>query len=284
MCKQRKLLFGLIGGLLAIIAVVVYNKCWKAPKDESKAALASKTESNSPVNQDNTETLVKFQKTDDARLKEKVARILMKNPEIIVEAIQQYNQNQQRAQQEKLDATLMKYRKEIAKESSAVVLGKNDAAIKLVVFLDPNCPHCRPFSQALHKVRESFPNVTVLVRHWAILGPDSEDVVRGLWAIKQQGQDKFNAATKAIASSEERYTLAKLIAWAEKNNLDVAQFKKDADAKTTRAVVEETQKLASELGLEGTPTSLLINKRSVRLVTPTDETSLESILKEANKV
>lgn len=220
---------------------------------------------------------------DDSHLEKKLIDILNKNPDIIVGALQKFNQNQQRAQQEKLEASLTKYQGEISKESNAVVLGEKDAEIKLVVFLDPNCPHCRPFSQALNKVREGFPNVAIYVRHWAILGKDSEDIVKGLWAIKQQGQDKFNAATKAIASSEERYTFAKLLAWVGDHHLNIAKFKEDSESQATKDVMEETKKLATDIGLEGTPTSLLIDKKGIRLVMPTDEKSLESILIEATK-
>lgn len=218
---------------------------------------------------------------DDSHLEKKLIDILNKNPDIIVGALQKFNQNQQRAQQEKLEASLTKYQGEISKESSAIVLGEKDAEVKLVVFLDPNCPHCRPFSQALNKAREGFPNVAIFVRHWAILGKDSEDVSRGLWAIQQQGQDKFNAATKAIASSEERYTFAKLLAWVGDHHLNVAKFKEDSESQATRDIMEETRKLATDIGLEGTPTSLLIDKKGIRLVVPTDEKSLQNILTEA---
>lgn len=219
----------------------------------------------------------------DAQLKQKVTDILNENPEIIVGALQKFNQNQQRASQEKMEAALMKYQGEISKESSAVVLGKKGAEVKLIVFLDPNCPHCRPFSLALNNVHEKFPNVAILVRNWPILGKDSEDVVRGLWAIQQQGQDKFNAATKAIASSEDRYTFEKLLAWVKDHNLDVAKFKEDSESKATREIVEETKKLAADIGLEGTPTSLLTDKKGARLVMPTDEKSLEAVLAGAVK-
>lgn len=222
-------------------------------------------------------------KMDNAQLEQKITDILNKNPEIIISALQKFNQNQQRVQHERMEASLMKYQKEIEKESTAVVLGKKDAGVKLAVFLDPNCPHCRPFSLALNKVREGFPNVGILVRHWPILGKDSEDVVRGLWAIKQQGEDKFHAATKAIASSEDRYTLEKLLSWVQDHNLNVDKFKQDAESQATKLVLDEIRKLASDIGLEGTPTSLLIDKKGVHLVVPTDEKSLEGILTSATK-
>lgn len=220
---------------------------------------------------------------DDSNLAKKINEILTDRPEIIVAALQKFNQTQHRIQQEKLDASLIKYKDEISKDSSAIVLGKKDAEVKLVVFVDPNCPHCRPFSQALTKISPEYPNVAIFVRQWPILGPDSEEVARGLWAIKQQGSDKFNAITKAIAASEDRYTFEKLLLWVTDHKLDVAKFKKDFESQTTKDIVENTKKLALDIGLEGTPTSLLVSKKGIRVVSPTDEKSLQSILTGAAK-
>jgi protein-disulfide isomerase len=216
----------------------------------------------------------------DSQLQEKVTDILTKNPEIIVAALQKFQQNQQRAQQEKFEAQLMKYQTDISKDSSAIVLGKMDAGVKLVVFLDPNCPHCKSFSQALYTIRENFPNVAVLVRHWPFL-ENSEGVARGLWAINLQGSDKFEAAARAIATSKEGYTLPKLLAWVQEHKLDVAKFEKDVNSPATLQVIQETKKLAENVGLEGTPTSLLVDKKGIHHVMPTDEKGLESILKGA---
>lgn len=221
--------------------------------------------------------------TSDSEFEKKLIDAVNRNPQIIVTALQKFTENQERELQEKMEASFMKYKDEISKESSGVLLGKKDAETKLVVFLDPNCPHCRPFTQALHKVRENFPNVAILVRHWPIL-KDSEEVVRGLWAIKQQGLDKYNSICKTIASSpsEERYTYAKLLAWVEDHNLNVKKFKEDSQSKATIDIVDETSKLAKDIGLQGTPTSLLVDKNGVHLVMPTDEKSLESIFKSAS--
>jgi len=220
---------------------------------------------------------------EETQLKKDIKNILSNNPEIIVEALQKYTESQEKAQQAKLEASLIKYQGDISRDTNAAVLGKKDAEVKLVVFLDPNCPHCRPFTQALNKVRENFPNVAVLVRHWPILGKDSEDVVRGLWAIKQQGQDLYISALNAIATSEERYTSEKLLAWVKDHKLNVAKFQQDSTSEPSQTAVEETSKLAKNIGLQGTPTSLLIDKKGVHLVMPNDEKSLKNILEEASK-
>lgn len=220
---------------------------------------------------------------NDTQLEKKIVEIFDKNPQIIIQALQNFQQKQIRAQEDKIKASLMKFKNEITKDTSAIVLGKKDAKVKLVVFLDPNCPHCRPFSMALNKARENHPNLAIFIRHWPILGKDSEDVVRGLWAIKQQGEDKYNSAIKAIAGSEEKFTFAKLLAWVQDHNLNIKKFQEDADSQATKDVVEETRKLANDIGFEGTPTSLLVDNAGIRLVVPTDEKSLDSILKSAGK-
>jgi protein-disulfide isomerase len=263
---KKKLILGLIVSFFTIAVFLIGSSKSELNKTE-------KNHSDSAISEN----------MNDGQLQEKIEGILNKNPHIIVAALQKFNETQQVAHREKLQASLMKYQKEISKESTAIVLGKKNAPIKFVVFLDPNCPHCRPFSLALHKVCEAFPDVAILIRHWPILGSDSEDTVRGLLAIKQQGTDKFNAATKAIASSEERYTSAKLLSWVQEHGLDVEKFKKDSQSPETRALIDETKKLASNMGLEGTPTSLLIDKKGIRLVVPTDEKSLENIFVEATK-
>ena len=217
----------------------------------------------------------------NSEFEKKINDFITNNPEVIVASLQKLNQKQERAQQEKLEAALTQYKGSISKESSGILLGKKDAEVKLVVFIDPNCAHCRLFTQALTKVREGFPNVGVLYRPWAIMGPESNDVARGLWAIKQQGQDKFNAAFSAIANSKEVFTYPKLLSWVEENKLDVSKFKTDSESKTTKEAVDETKKLANDIGLLGTPTSLLIDKNGIRLVVPTDESSLQAILKGA---
>lgn len=266
MAKKKKLILGLFVSLFTIAVFLIGTYTSESNKTEKSPSDGTITEN-----------------VSDGQLQQKIEGILNKNPEIIVAALQKFNETQQVAHREKLQGSLMKYQKEISKESTAVVLGKKNAPVKLIVFLDPNCPHCRPFSLALHKVREAFPDVAILIRHWPILGSDSEDIVRGLLAIKQQGIDKFNAATKTIASSEERYTSAKLLSWVQEHGLSVEKFKKDSESPETRILVDETKKLASNIGLEGTPTSLLIDKKGIRLVVPTDEKSLESIFVEATK-
>lgn len=278
MLKNMKLFVGSLVIALTIPTELLANTVigtYKAPTETPSPEAASSQAT--PISSESSEG------TRDVQFEKKLTDALTNNPDIIVAALQKFNQNQQVASREKLEASLTKYKNEISKDSGAVVLGKKNADVKLIVFVDPNCPHCRPFSQALISAREKFPNLSILIRHWAILGSDSEEVIRGLLAIKLQGENNFKEATKAIATSDGPYTFAKLLEWVKSHKLDATKFKKDAESKQIKLLVNETKKLASDIGLEGTPTSLLVDKNGIRLVVPTDEKSLESILSNASK-
>jgi protein-disulfide isomerase len=288
MKKQKNRLNPFISLLKAVSTVAVFSLPALAEdsgNNKIKMDKGVETESNIPVH-DKKPALnqpASVPPVNDEQFNKKIADFLKNNPKVIVESLQKFSEDQQLAQQQKMQASLASHQKEICANSQAAVLGKPDSPTKLVVFLDPNCPHCRHFEQAINKVRGNFPNVTILLRHWAIMGKDSEELAQGLWAIKMQGINKYDDISRTIAASDEPYTYAKLIAWATAQKLDIQQLEKDAKSDATGKIVAQTHSLAQELGLQGTPTSILIDKKGIRIVMPTDEKSLEAILKESSK-
>jgi protein-disulfide isomerase len=208
-----------------------------------------------------------------------IGSTLKENPEMIVEALQKFTDRQQQEQFKKMQDGLSKNRDRIIDPSSATLLGNSDAETKLVVFLDPNCPHCRRFEQAIDKVKSQYPKVAILMRYWPILGPDSEKIASALWAIKGFGPGKFEEFARIISSKEGPFTYEMFVKLVEEHKLDKGKFEAAVNSAETKTAIGKTDSLARELGLQGTPTSLLVNKEGVRLVMPTDEKSLEIILK-----
>jgi 2-hydroxychromene-2-carboxylate isomerase len=68
--------------------------------------------------------------------------------------------------------------------------------------------------------------------------------------------------------------------WAKELGLDLARFKADAASPTAKARVEEDQRLAAEVGAQGTPT-MFLNCRKVVGALPFD--SLKPIVEEELK-
>lgn len=215
-------------------------------------------------------------------IKAVISQSLKNNPEMIVEALQKFTERQQQEQHQKMQDGFIKNKDRIADPASGILLGKPDAETKLVVFMDPNCPHCRTFEEALHKVRGEHPNVAILLKYWPILGEDSKEVARGILALKDTGKNE--ELSKLVTTTKGPLTYDTLRTWVAKQKINPSKFDQDAKSSAIGESLDKTDALAKELGLQGTPTSLLISKDGVRLVMPTDEKSLDSILRGGVKV
>jgi protein-disulfide isomerase len=215
-------------------------------------------------------------------IKAVIDQTLKTNPEMIVEALQKFTERQQQEQQKKMQDGLAKNRDRIVDPASGILLGKPDAETKLVVFIDPNCPHCRTFEEALHKVRGNHPDVAILLKYWPILGDDSREVARGLLALKDAGKNED--ISKLIAAAKGPFTYDMLRTWVKQQKLNPSKFDQDAKSSAISEHLDKTDGLAKELGLQGTPTSLLVGKNGITLVMPTDEKSLDTILRGGVKV
>src|SRR5918996_2991100 len=74
---------------------------------------------------------------------QRVRDYLLKNPEVIMEALQILQERQRAAQAENLKRTIAERSAEILNDPAAPVGGNPSGDITLVEFFDYNCPYCR---------------------------------------------------------------------------------------------------------------------------------------------
>ncbi len=210
-----------------------------------------------------------------------VKQIIKENPEIVIDAIQGYSEKQQAAHQEKTEKLIADNKAGLLDKEASSIIGNPDGQRKLVVFVDPNCPHCREFEKILHSVTTKFPDLGIYFRHWAILGEDSTEVAKGLVAAQLQG--KFAAISQKVASFDNRLNLETFYKLAQESGLNIDQLKKDMASEKVNKILEQTKDLAEKIGLQGTPTSVLSDQTGLHLISPTDEESLVNSLKGNSK-
>jgi protein-disulfide isomerase len=235
----------------------------------------NKKEENQPI-------AISAPSTPTADLEKAIVKLFEEKPEIIIKAIGAYTEKQQAEQQKKVNEQLVAKKSELLDKSTATILGNPEATTKLIVFVDPNCPHCRGFEEAISQVikDKSLGDVCVYLRQWSILGEPSEETAKGLIAASKQG--KFEEISKVVSSSRERLDGNKITEIAEKQGLDLKKFKEDMASEQTKKILEKNDELAQALGLQGTPSTIVSMKGELKLVNLTDRDGLVALLKEAN--
>ncbi|NGO55163.1 DsbA family protein [Mesorhizobium camelthorni] len=177
---------------------------------------------------------------------------LLQNPEVFVEALQKFEQNQQAAEANELETILAEHSDEIFNDPTAPVGGNSEGDVTLVEFFDYNCPYCRKAAPQIQQAVSDDPGLKLVFKEWPILGPGSEFAARAALASQRQGKyEAFHHGMMAFAGAiNERSTMT----IAEQVGLDLEQLKRDLEDLAFVAAIERNRALANDLRITGTPT------------------------------
>jgi predicted DsbA family dithiol-disulfide isomerase len=153
-------------------------------------------------------------------------------------------------------------------------LGKPDAAVKLVVFSDFQCPGCARFSgELLDLARHYGERLQIVFKHYPLgaacnptlkrdLHPSACKAARAAEAARRQG--RFWEFHNALFASRRDFSLDEI---ARKLRLDVARFDADRQAAGVSDKVRSDVELGIRLGLDATPAVFLNGRRIHELET-----------------
>lgn len=175
---------------------------------------------------------------------------LLKNPAIIREAMRVLQTQEEAEKQARAALALKQYRSELVLDAHSPVGGNPKGDITVVNFFDYNCGYCKRVALTVSAVLKSDPNVRVVYKEFAILGPQSILAARAALAAKRQG--KYHEFHGALMSTE-RANANSVAAIARDLALDYAKLVKDMEDPAIDEQLERTYRLATAIGINGTP-------------------------------
>jgi protein-disulfide isomerase len=102
---------------------------------------------------------------------QRVREYLLKNPEVIMEALQILQQRQRAAEAENLKRTIAERGEEILNDPAAPVGGSPSGDVTVVEFFDYNCPYCRRVAPTVVELKQADPDLRLVYKEFPILGP-----------------------------------------------------------------------------------------------------------------
>jgi protein-disulfide isomerase len=175
---------------------------------------------------------------------------LIQNPEVLREVIQALETKEKEAGAAAAMAAISERGDEIYRNDDDLVAGNPDGSVTMAEFFDYNCGYCKRAMSDVLALIESDKDLKVVFKEWPILGEGSRFAARA--ALASRRQDKyweFHVALMETRSVTEATTLEV----AERIGLDVEQLKADMEAPEVAAVIDRNMRLASALGIQGTP-------------------------------
>lgn len=180
-----------------------------------------------------------------------VRQYLMENPQVLVDALTEYQERQRLAEEERQQQAVIAQREALRQDSDTPVLGNPDGDVVIVEFFDYRCGYCRRVVGDLRDVVEKDGGIRLVMKEFPILGPASLRASRAALASVKQG--KYEAYHYALMTRPGDMSEPHLMEVARSVGMDVEQLKADMEAEEINTMIQRNRTLAHSLRITGTP-------------------------------
>lgn len=189
----------------------------------------------------------------DSKLERQVLEIIRKNPQIVVESIQIYQQQQQ----QKIQSVREEFLQDLKTNPKAVIgnsptTGSSRTKILLVEFSDFECPYCGKAQTTLKPLMARYGDeVQLIYKNFPLSAIHKQAIPAATAALAAYKQGRFWEYHDALFSNQDKLGESFYLDIAENLNLDLEKFNRDRTI-VGKEVARDTE-LATSLGLSGTP-------------------------------
>ncbi len=193
--------------------------------------------------------------TDQVRVEEIVRNYLLLHPEVLKEANGELGQPQALAEAEKHRVAIKENSEVLYNSPRQVVLGNPRGDVTFVEFFDYNCGYCKKALSDMMTLIKSDPKLKVVLKEFPVLGKGSAEAAQVAVAVRMQDKTgkKYLEFHQKLLLARAPADRDRALAVAKEIGLDMARLEKDMASEEARVSIEESLKLASDLGLNGTP-------------------------------
>lgn len=192
-----------------------------------------------------------FNSAQEQAIRDVVRDYLIAHPEVLIEALTKYQQQQKLAAEERQRESLTTLRGDLAEDPDSPVLGNPKGDVVVVEFFDYRCPYCRTVAEPLRKAVTSDGNVRLVMKEFPILGPESVTAARAALAAARQG--RYEEFHFALMATKGQINEATVMTVARQVGIDVDKLKSDMDLAEISAMLDRNMRLAQALNIGGTP-------------------------------
>ncbi|HTM64345.1 MAG TPA: DsbA family protein [Gammaproteobacteria bacterium] len=201
-----------------------------------------------------TASYAAFSDAQQKEIQTLINNYLQNNPQVIISALQGYQQKQMQQAEQTIKNTqkdASKYAKDLFHANNDPVGGNPKGTITIAEFFDYQCPHCVDMSPILNNAIKDNPNLRVVFKEFPIRGPMSEFAARAALAANMQG--KYMQLHDALMQIKPPFTQESILAAAKSVGLSIDKLQTDMKSDAITQQINANMKLGQDLKLLGTP-------------------------------
>ncbi len=242
------------GALLLAPAILLFGATLAAGQNAGQPPIAADKATSQPASAapaPDTPAAGAFSEAQRKQIEAIIKDYLVNNPEILLEANNALEARMDKIQTERMAVALKENSSELFRPQSSPIVGNTKGDVTLIEFFDYNCGFCKKAFTDLAKVVDKDKKLKVVLKEFPILSKGSEEASRVALAAKMQG--KYWEFHRAMLENQGQANEAAALRVAEKLGLDMNRLKKDMASAEVKKEIDDTRKLATKMGIQGTP-------------------------------
>lgn len=196
------------------------------------------------------DTLTAAQKTE---VQQVVREYLLKNPEVIVEAINELQRRDKMAAAAHQRAAMAEMATELTSSPSDPVLGNTQGDVTMVEFFDYRCGYCKKVFDDVQTLLKEDGHVRLVLKEFPILGEDSVNASRAAMAVWLHQPKKYKAFHTAMMHNKGALGKDKVLELAKASGVDVDALGGQMNDPEIDKTFAATRNQAEALDVTGTP-------------------------------
>jgi protein-disulfide isomerase len=185
----------------------------------------------------------------------KVHAYLLAHPEVIEEAVQKLQADQEALKSASASVQIQQNRQALEHDARDGVAGNPKGSVTLVEFYDYRCPYCKAAQPELQRLLAKHTNVRLVLKEFPILDVEdnthiSEDASRAAIAAMTQGK-YFKVHDDLLAEKHlDEDAIARIL---KGDGVDITKDQALAKSDAVSQQIADTHKIARAIGVDGTP-------------------------------
>jgi len=184
-----------------------------------------------------------------------VRAYILRNPEIIREAVEALQAKEQQSAEERRGEAMAKLKGELLSDPTSPVLGNPAGDVSVVEFFDYRCPYCKRTDPVVDQLVKEDGRIRRVMKEFPILGPESHFASRVALAARIQG--KYEQVHKALINAKGALDQDTVLKLAKEAGADMDQLKRDMKSPTIEDALKKNRDLAGALEITGTPAFII---------------------------
>ena len=189
-----------------------------------------------------------------------IKEYILENPEIIIEAIEIYQEKQNFKTIDKEKKLIKSLKSEILDDKNSYQYGDKNSKTTIVEFIDYNCGYCKRNHNIIMKFLKKNDDVRYIVKELPILGERSilaSKVAILIYLV--DGPDVYKKFFNFLMTHKNQLTFKILKSFASKAGSTIKDFDNQINIKKVNSVITSNLLLAEKLSINGTPSFIIGN-------------------------